>query len=219
MQGAGRRILLALLSAAALGVSAILIFLFFRSYWLCDSYATSVEPELVCFQSYRGRLHYVHVMPSRLSGSDRKFPAPGFSTVPADQAMLWQEWNGPPRDTYTSLGFAFANSLNAYTIAAVPYWPLIGLSAIPPLWLLPRLLRGIKRIRIKCTKCGYKIKKLVEACPRCGQILVPAGPPPPPVIEKPPPRPSKKVQSVVVKTLTPGQIHPRPTDGSDKHVL
>jgi len=218
MRGAWPKILLTSASIGSLLICALLMALWIRSFFISDAYVSSVDPSLVAYQSHRGALHYVHVGPSRLSTSDRKHPPQGYSSGPAEHAMLWQEWNGPRQDSYTFLGFAYANSFDNFTIAAVPYWLMVALSAILPVWSLPRVLRWIRRPTVQCPNCGARTRKITERCPQCGHALLATGPPPPPIHNAPPPpRPSKRVQSVVVKTaVKPDHSHSPPTDGSDK---
>ena len=216
MRGASN-LLIAIASLISLTLCVFFMVVWIRSYWITLSYVTEVEPELIAFQSHRGALHYVHVDAPRLKQSERKHPPLGRTTAPTDAALLWQDWNGPSPSTYTLLGFAFASSVSGYTIAAVPYWPIVGLTAILPIWSLPRMLRWGRKARVKCPQCRKWIEGLAESCPHCGHALVPSGPPPPPIHEAPPPpRPSKHVESVVIKTATPDRTPALPTDGSDK---
>jgi hypothetical protein len=184
---------------------------------IIDSYVTSTQPSLKAYQSYRGALHYVHVGPEMLESSFKVYPREGRSIAGLKDAKVWQEWNGPRHDSYTFIGFAYATSRD-FTIAAVPYWPLVALSAILPIYSFPIMLRWLRRPSVQCPQCGKRTKGLVDKCPRCGHALVAKGPPPPPTHDAPPPpRPSKRVKSVVVKseTATPDRTHSRPTDDSD----
>jgi DNA-directed RNA polymerase subunit RPC12/RpoP len=219
-RGAVRYIFLAALSVFSLGLCIATVTLWVRSFWIADAYRPILDNDLIAYQSYRGRFHYVHVTEDRLQNSDRKYPPPGWSSVPAPQALLWQEWNGPSHDSYTSLGFGYTSSLRNFTISAIPYWALAALFAILPIQATPGFIRWLKRVPIHCHKCGKKIRGLATTCPRCGHKVIDTGaPPPPPMIDKTPPRPTKKIKAVVVKSATPDRTHPHPTGGNDKSVL
>ncbi len=220
MKGALSYIVLAALSLLSLGLCLATIVLWVRSFWIADAYRPVLDQDLVAYQSYRGRLHYVHVSQDRLAQSDQKYPPPGWSSVPASQALLWQEWNGPTHDSYTALGFGYTNSLRAFTISAIPYWALVGLFAILPLREAPEFLRWLNKVPRRCHNCGKKVRGIATTCPRCGHALIETvAPPPPPMIEKTPPRPAKKIKAVVIKSAKPDRTHSRPTDGSDTPVL
>jgi hypothetical protein len=220
MKGAVRYIFLAALSLLSLGLCVATIVLWVRSFWIADSYRSALDQDLVTYQSYRGRLHYVHVGQERLAQSDQKYPPPGWSSVPASQALLWQEWNGPTHDSYTALGFAYTNSLRAFTISAIPYWALVALFAILPVRAAPDVIRWLNKVPRRCHHCGKKVRGGATSCPRCGQALVETvAPPPPPMIEKTPPRPAKKITAVVIKSTKPDHSHSPPTGGSDRSVL
>ena len=209
MRGTWPRILLTLASASSLMLCVLAVALWIRSFVRADSYVASIDPQLKAFQSYRGALHYVHVSPSRFASSDRKHPPRGWTSDPVERALLWQEWNGPRRDSYTFLGFAYTSSLNNFTIAAVPYWLMTAVLAILPIWSVPRVLRWLRRPMVICPQCGTKNRGLVTKCARCGHALVATGPPPPPKHDAPPPpRPTKKVQSIVVKTVKREEVSP-----------
>src|SRR2546430_8005512 len=102
-----KRILLAAATLASVTLSLALAYLWVRSFILCDSWVTSVRPELIAYQSYRGAIRYVHVGAQRLAISEKHFPPLGFSTVPVGRAQVWQEWNVPNSGSYTLLGFAY----------------------------------------------------------------------------------------------------------------
>jgi DNA-directed RNA polymerase subunit RPC12/RpoP len=219
LKGAARYLLLAALGLLSLALCTASVTLWVRSYWICDSYRPR-DADLIAYQSYQGALHYVHVMPQRLAQSVEKYPAVGWSTVPAQQAQVWQEWNGPVRGTYTAVGFAYTNSHQAYTIAAVPYWLLAVLFAIFPGMSIPNVVRWIKKVPIRCQKCGKKVSGLTTTCPRCGHTIVETVAPPPPTMEaKPPPRPTKRVQAVVIKTAKPDRSRSLPRDDSGRSAL
>src|SRR5438105_2616105 len=151
-----KRVLLAVATLASVVLSLALAYVWVRSFILCDSWVTSVRPELTAYQSYRGAIRYVHVGAGRLAVSEKHFPPLGFSTAPAGQAQLWQEWNGPNTGSYTLLGFAYTNGTNQYTIAGFPYWLMVALVGLPGVWLLPRVLRrrGLARA-VVCNNCGH----------------------------------------------------------------
>ncbi len=121
-RGAAKYSLLVALSALSLGLCAGAIVFWIRSFWVCDAYRPAIRQGLVCYQSYRGALHYVRVAPAKLAASMQKYPPPGRSSVPVARAMLWQEWNGPTRESYSIFGFAYTSSIQGYTIGAIPYW-------------------------------------------------------------------------------------------------
>ncbi len=220
MRGAARYIIQGALSVLSLGLCILVVVLWVRSFWVADSYRPVDGGDLIAYQSYRGRLHYVHVRDERLRISDQKYPPTGWSSAPIQQALLWQEWNGPSHDSYTFLGFGYTNSLNNFTISAFPYWAFALLLVVLPIQAAPGFVRWMRKVPIHCHKCGKRVRGLATKCPRCGHTIVETVPPPPPIKEAPPlPRPSKKVRAVVVKSATPDRTHSRPTGGSDRSVL
>jgi hypothetical protein len=211
------KVLLTLGSLASLAICIACVWAWARSFVIIDSYVTTTQPSLKAIQSYRGAVHYVRVSPERFQTSEKVHPREGRSTAAVRDAKVWQEWNGPRRDEYTFIGFALAINQN-FTIMAIPYWPMVVLSAILPIYSFPIMLRWLRRASVQCPQCGKRTKGLVDKCPRCGHALVATGPPPPPTHDAPPPpRPSKRVKSVVVKSqdATPDRSHSGPTDGSD----
>jgi hypothetical protein len=220
MRGAVSDIFLAALSVFSLGLCIATATLWIRSYWIADAYRPIFPDGLVVYQSYRGGFHYVHVSPERLRESDQKYPPPGWSSIPVNDALLWQDWNGPSHDSYSSLGFGYTNSLRNFTISAIPYWALAALFLILPIQASPRFIRWLHKVPIHCHKCGKKIRGLATTCPRCGHTIVETGTaPPPPMIEKTPPRPAKRIKAVVIKSTKPDRTHTRPKGGNDTPVL
>jgi len=52
----------------------------------------------------------------------------------------------------------------------IPYWAVVLLTALPPLWALHLMARREKwRQAGKCLKCGYDLRGSGERCPECGE--------------------------------------------------
>src|SRR5678809_136428 len=168
MRGKLPKVLLTLGSLLSLAICIACIWAWARSYVIIDSYVATAGPSLKAFQSYRGALHYVHVSPEKFESSEKVHPREGRSSATVRDAKVWQEWNGPRRNTYMFLGFGYASSVNNYTIAAVPYWPLVALSAVLPIWSFPMMVRWLRRASVQCPQCGKRTRGLVNKCPRCG---------------------------------------------------
>jgi hypothetical protein len=194
------RIAVPALCALSLILCAGSLFMWIRSYWRCDSFMSSSEPELICLQSHRGAVHYVHVTADRLAHSDPVHPIGTWSSVATERARLWQEWNGPRTASYTTFGFAYVLSAGAYTIAAFPYWCLTLMTALAPAWWFSDYWRRPRTRR--CKECGHKLRRAVDHCPKCGHVFAKPEAAPPVPHTPPIPRPAKKVSSVVIESHT-----------------
>lgn len=87
---------------------------------------------------------------------------------------------GNTGDIYTSwkhAGFAWYTTRNPprgtlHGFAVVPFWSLLALSGILPMWLVLRFtLRRIRRRHQEglCPTCGYDLRATPRQCPECGR--------------------------------------------------
>lgn len=73
-----------------------------------------------------------------------------------------------PDEPLTTSGFK--NDWCFYLLI-IPYWFIVPLSALPPLWWFLRGRRSSKRYRRKhglCLGCGYDLRGTASDCPECG---------------------------------------------------
>ena len=85
----------------------------------------------------------------------------------------------------TFLGFATADARGSFgiggitpssyraefTLYAAPYWAIAGLAALPPVLVLVRRRRTLRRLRFgRCTRCGYDLRATPGRCPECGAV-------------------------------------------------
>jgi len=65
-----------------------------------------------------------------------------------------------------------SNGLQGGWFAALPYWPLIAMTAVVP---LSRFIRAIRKRRRDttglCVVCGYDLRATPERCPECGTVV------------------------------------------------
>ena len=93
-----------------------------------------------------------------------------FASYPAEPAL-------DPPGIENLFGFAWDHATaigqSSVDAIAVPFWPLVLLSAIPSIMLLRRHRRYVRRVRLNlCTTCGYDLRESPQMCPECG---APAG--------------------------------------------
>ena len=66
---------------------------------------------------------------------------------------------------------------SAFQVVVVPYWALVLLSALLPLYVMSRLpgvLRRRRRLKRRlCVECGYDLRASKDRCPECGAVILP----------------------------------------------
>jgi hypothetical protein len=72
------------------------------------------------------------------------------------------------------------NIRSEYRFITLPYWAVVVMLAMAPIWQLVRALRRRRRPSPgHCPSCGYDLRATPERCPECG--AVPPSPPNPPM--------------------------------------
>ena len=67
-------------------------------------------------------------------------------------------------------GFHYAQARN-YHLFVIPYWFVICLFAMSPLfWVVKQSRRQRRRTRGLCPTCGYDIRATPHRCPECGSV-------------------------------------------------
>jgi hypothetical protein len=63
-----------------------------------------------------------------------------------------------------------------YVIDVYPLWPFYAISWMAPLWMLPSLVRALRRARRnrqgQCPRCGYDLRATPDSCPECGRTAL-----------------------------------------------
>jgi hypothetical protein len=60
-----------------------------------------------------------------------------------------------------------------YRGVGVPYWLVVAITGVPPMWwLASRVVHGVRRIERatagRCAQCGYDLRAASDRCPECG---------------------------------------------------
>lgn len=61
---------------------------------------------------------------------------------------------------------------NSHQLLVIPYWPIVVLASLLPLWwsasLPAAIRRRLRRRRGQCLRCGYDLRGGHDLCPECG---------------------------------------------------
>lgn len=105
-------------------------------------------------------------------GSFGLFPYQGL-TNPGVKTLAFEAWSERPPTGHGSKPVA------SYGIAA-PYWFLILLFCIPPIfWAFGTWRLRRRRANARCINCGYDLRASVGRCPDCGAPILPSADPRP----------------------------------------
>jgi hypothetical protein len=93
---------------------------------------------------------------------------------PDDQ--LVRELASHATEVHGRFGFGYAKGAYRgmrFSIVRIPYWLIVGLTAILPIrWWLDRRRRAGRRRSGRCVECGYDLRRTTgHRCPECGREL------------------------------------------------
>jgi hypothetical protein len=81
-------------------------------------------------------------------------------------------FNSPPDIGFHARHYSWSSAVGHQSnriLLAAPYWFLIGLTAIMPIWWIAAFVRGPRKVDSGlCTGCGYDLRASPDRCPECG---------------------------------------------------
>jgi hypothetical protein len=175
-----RRLLFILFTAMSLLVFLVATIHWMRTYWYVDFIAYDFETspshinrQVYCnFDSGTLSLAYRWESVSPTWHSDGRF-----RVYESKWALpLHDDLDFKPTPVPSFLGFrcSFVGEPDSYgySYANVPYWSVVLLLSVTPLWWLIRAVVHRRRRRIGlCSKCGYDLRASKDRCPECGMPI------------------------------------------------
>jgi hypothetical protein len=181
-----RRRLSNLATLLSLSLCLAAAFLWTRSLWRSDAYSFLAFNHSVGIEAPR---HAIAVWIIDRPGY-YFYNTLGWSVGDPDRNETFREFLGVrherPRpgtrgpDAYRALGFVYRPLFRDWQGSSVsfevPYWFLMAVFAIGPMWWVRRARRELRRSRGLCPTCGYDLRATPGRCPECGAVS--ATPPP-----------------------------------------
>jgi hypothetical protein len=82
---------------------------------------------------------------------------------------------GRTKTTYMHFSIFSGGGPRPLTILAVPYYALVALALVLPVWMVTHqvgiIIRRRRGSQGRCPQCGYDVRATPERCPECGFVL------------------------------------------------
>lgn len=168
----------------SLGLPLVIVGIGMRSRSYCDEFRwttrKNVDHDL---RIQYGRIQHSYPDDPPPSLSEDTARAVAHTSYPLEPEQPWWDDYRLVSDVSERAGFAHGyasyptdrddRAAEGYVIDVYPLWPLYAVGFMAPLWMLPRLVRGVRRsrrrVRNECVHCGYDLRATPDCCPECGR--------------------------------------------------